>query len=120
MVGDDESSPPSRCRSDFADEAMDRAIKDLQTWRLLRLAVLVVGSGLGIGCLYAVRGTEVHRYWWGSALALTGAVLGATASLAQRRAISRPGAPTMRHYPWLLLAAGLVVAGVLLPLSSLH
>ncbi len=119
-MGEHELNATGASGPDPADEAMDRAIKDLERWQLLRRVVPLIASGIGIGWLYADLGIDVHRFWWGSGLAFSGAVLGTVGFVAKWRETCQPGAPTTRHYPLLVLAGALIVVGVFLPPYSLR
>lgn len=101
--------------SDSANEALNRTVKQVEWWQLLRSAVPLIAIGIGIGWLYAVLGADVRRFWVGSALAFSGAVLALIGYLGRLRELRRPGEPNTRHYPLIFLAWVLVLAGAIIP-----
>jgi uncharacterized membrane protein YidH (DUF202 family) len=102
-------------REESADEPLDRAVKQAEWRQLLRSAVPLIAIGVGIGWLYAVIGADSRRFWVGSGLAFTGAALALVGYAGRLREIRRPGEPTTRHYPLILLAWVLVLAGAVIP-----
>ena len=100
---------------DSRNEALNRTVKQMEWWQLLRSAFPLIAIGIGIGWLYAVLGFDVRRFWVGSGLAFTGAVLASLGYAGRLREIRQPGDPTTRHYPLLFLAWVLVLAGAIIP-----
>lgn len=97
------------------DEPVDRTVKQMEWWQLLRSAVPLIAIGLGIGWLYAVIGVDSRRFWVGSGLAFAGSALALVGYVGRLREIRRPGEPTTRHYPLIFLAWLLVLAGAVIP-----
>ncbi|UUZ58787.1 hypothetical protein [Nocardioides sp. B-3] len=62
--------------NDSAGEALNRTVKQIEWWQLLRSAVPLIAIGIGIGGLYLYFGATSSRYWVGSGLAFTGAAPG--------------------------------------------
>jgi uncharacterized membrane protein YidH (DUF202 family) len=102
-------------REESADEPLDRAVKQAEWRQLLRSAVPLIAIGVGIGWLYAVIGVDSRRFWVGSGLAFAGAALALVGCARRLREVRRPGEPTTRHYPLILLAWVLVLAGAVIP-----
>jgi drug/metabolite transporter (DMT)-like permease len=100
---------------DSRNEALNRTVKQMEWWQLLRSAFPLIAIGIGIGGLYLYLGSISARFWVGSGLAFTGAVLASIGYVGRLREIRQPGDPTTRHYPLLFLAWALVLAGVFIP-----
>jgi hypothetical protein len=100
---------------DARNEALNRTVKQMEWWQLLRSAFPLIAIGLGVGGLYLYFGTISARYWVGSGLALAGAVLASIGYTGRLREIRQPGDPTTRHYQLIFLAWVLVLAGAIIP-----
>lgn len=102
----------------MSDERLDRTVKGLEWWQLLRSAVPLIAAGLGGAALYAVLASSEdgpREFWFGPPLMLAGACCAVLGYRGRLREIRRPGESTARHYPWLFLGWALVVAGLLIP-----
>ncbi|MFC6285785.1 hypothetical protein ACFP3Q_01015 [Nocardioides sp. GCM10027113] len=100
------------------DEHLNRTVKQLEWWALLRVAFPLVFVGLGGAGLYGAFAwgpDGVKVFWLGVPLGLAGSVCAFLGYRGRLREISEPGAPTARHYPWLFIGWALVVAGLLIP-----
>ncbi len=102
-------------QDECAEEPLNRTVKQIEWWQLLRSAVPLIAIGLGIGWLYAVIGVDSRRFWVGSGLAVAGSVLALIGYVGRLREIRGPGEPTTRHYPLIFLAWVLVLAGAIIP-----
>lgn len=100
------------------DEALNRTVKQLEWWQLLRSAFPLVAAGLGVALMYTLIATgegAPEEFWIGPPLALAGSACAVVGYAGRLREIRRPGAPTTRYYPLLFLGWVLVAAGALVP-----
>lgn len=98
-------------------DPLDRSIKDLERAQLLRSAVPLIASGLGVAGLYTyfAASSGLDAFWIGPPLALAGSAFATIGYLGRLRETRSPSPSTGRHYPWLFLGWVCVVAGALIP-----
>ena len=96
---------------------LDRTVKQLESWQLLRSAVPLIAAGLGVAGLYASLATssDLDEFWIGVPLGLLGSALATLGYVGRLREIRSPVPSTGRHYPWLFLGWLCVIAGLLIP-----
>lgn len=96
---------------------VDRTVKQLEWWQLLRSAVPLIAAGLGVAGLYTffALSSDVPQFWIGVPLGLLGSACALLGYRGRLREIRSPQESTGRHYPWLFLGWVLVVAGLLVP-----
>lgn len=100
------------------DEALNRTVKQLEFWQLLRGAFPLCFVGFGVAGLYGWVGfldEHTRVFLVGVPLALAGSVSAIVGYVGRLREIRRPGEPTTQHYPWLFIGWALVVAGLFIP-----
>jgi hypothetical protein len=109
-----ENRPPPSAE----DERLNRSIKQVEWWLLLRSAFPLVLAGLGVAGLYTFLATSsegVEEFWIGVPLGVAGSLCALIGYRGRLREIRDPGEPNARHYPWLFIGWVLVVAGLLVP-----
>ena len=103
---------------DVSDQQLNRTVKRLEWWQLLRSALPLIAAGVGGAVLYAffAAGADgVRAFWIGPPLMLAGSACAILGYRGRLREIRSPDEPTARHYPWLFIGWALVVAGFLIP-----
>lgn len=119
------SKPDTGPTADAASAAaqaspLDRTVRQLEWWHLLRSAVPLIAAGIGVAGLYAYLAStfDAAIYWLGMPLGLAGSGCAAIGYRGRLREIRSTRASTGRHYPWLFIGWALVAAGLLIPLYA--
>ena len=100
------------------DDAVNRAVGQLEWWSLLRSALPLIAAGIGVAIMYAGMATgegAMREFWIGPPLALAGSLCALIGYVGRLREIRRSGEPNTRYYPWLFVGWVLVAAGALIP-----
>lgn len=100
------------------DQALNRAVGQLEWWSLLRSAFPLIAAGIGVAFTYTLMSLgegAVRVFRIGPPLALAGSACAVIGYVGRLREIRTSGEPNTRYYPWLFLGWLLVAAGALIP-----
>ena len=101
----------------MAEEQLNRTVRRMAWWPLLRGVVPLIAVAAAISCIYVWLGltTDVHEVFYGVPLLLAGLVCALIGLRTRYRDLHGTGDPHTRGYGSVFLGWGLVVVGLVLP-----